>query len=63
MYGDSSQLLPSFSWLGFEVTDSAVHLANKSKKSMKPSEWRWYKRRNASEPIIGHTKERQPVVP
>ena len=39
-----------------EVTDSVVHLANKSKKSMKPSEWHWYKRRNAIEPIIGHTK-------
>ena len=23
---------------------------------MKPSEWRWYKRRSAIEPIIGHLK-------
>jgi transposase, IS5 family len=39
-----------------EVTDTSVHLTNKSKKNMKPAEWRWYKRRNAIEPIIGHTK-------
>ena len=39
-----------------EVTGSVVHLANNSRKDMKPSEWRWYKRRNAIEPIIGHTK-------
>ena len=24
---------------------------------MKPSEWRWFKRRSAIEPVIGHMKE------
>lgn len=33
-----------------------VHLANKKKTSMKPREWRWYKRRSAIEPVIGHVK-------
>lgn len=33
-----------------------VHLANKKKASMKPNEWRWYKRRSAIEPVIGHVK-------
>ena len=33
---------------------TTIHLANRSKKSMKPSEWRWFKRRNAIEPVIGH---------
>ena len=34
-----------------------VHLANKKRKSMKPSEWRWYRRRSGIEPIIGHVKQ------
>ena len=34
-----------------------VHLANRRKKSMKPSEWRWFKRRSAIEPVIGHMKQ------
>lgn len=33
-----------------------VHLANRRKSSMKPSEWRWFKRRSAIEPVIGHMK-------
>ena len=38
------------------IDKTAVHLANKRKKSMKPREWGWFKRRSAIEPIIGHTK-------
>lgn len=38
------------------LSGTRVHLANKRKSSMKPSEWRWYKRRSAIEPIIGHLK-------
>ncbi|MDD2336615.1 MAG: IS5 family transposase [Geobacteraceae bacterium] len=38
------------------IDKTAVHLANKRKKSMKPKEWSWFKRRSAIEPIIGHTK-------
>jgi IS5 family transposase len=33
-----------------------IHLANRRKKSMKPREWFWFKRRNAIEPVIGHMK-------
>jgi IS5 family transposase len=29
---------------------------NRRKKNMKPSEWRWLKRRSAIEPAIGHMK-------
>ena len=39
-----------------ELNGTTVHLANKRKSSMKPSEWAWYKRRSAIEPIIGHLK-------
>lgn len=35
---------------------TGVHLANQKKRSMKPREWAWYKRRSAIEPIIGHMK-------
>lgn len=35
---------------------TTIHLANRRKKSMKPSEWRWFKRRSAIEPVIGHMK-------
>jgi len=38
------------------IEKTAVHLANRKKKSMKPREWVWFKRRSAIEPIIGHTK-------
>ena len=41
---------------GKDMTDTAVHLAGKKKKSMKPSLWRWYARRAAIEPIFGHLK-------
>jgi len=36
---------------------TAVHLATRRKSSMKPSEWRWFKRRSAIEPVIGHMKQ------
>jgi transposase, IS5 family len=38
------------------IESTAIHLANRKKNSMKPREWAWFKRRNAIEPIIGHTK-------
>ena len=38
------------------LNKTEVHLANKKKKSMKASEWKWYRRRSAIEPIIGHAK-------
>ena len=38
------------------LNNTEVHLANKKKKSMKASEWKWYRRRSAIEPIIGHAK-------
>ena len=38
------------------IGQTAIHLANRKKKSMKPREWAWFKRRSAIEPIIGHTK-------
>jgi IS5 family transposase len=38
------------------IEKTRVHLANKRKKSMKPREWSWFKRRSAIEPIIGHVK-------
>ena len=38
------------------IAKTAIHLAGKKKKSMKPREWAWFKRRSAIEPIIGHTK-------
>ena len=31
-------------------------MTHKKKKCMKPSEWQWYRRRSAIEPIIGHVK-------
>jgi len=41
---------------GKDMTETAVHLAGKKKKSMKPSLWRWYARRAAIEPVFGHLK-------
>ena len=38
------------------IRKTVIHLANRKKKSMKPREWDWFKRRSAIEPIIGHTK-------
>jgi IS5 family transposase len=38
------------------LNNTNIHLANKKKKSMKASEWKWYRRRSGIEPIIGHTK-------
>ncbi len=39
------------------LNNTEVHLANKKKKSMKASEWKWYRRRAGIEPIIGHAKQ------
>lgn len=39
-----------------QLGDTHIHIANRRKKSMKPSEWRWFKRRSAIEPVIGHMK-------
>ena len=39
------------------LNKTEIHLANKKKKSMKASEWQWYRRRSSIEPIIGHTKQ------
>ena len=36
---------------------TAIHLASRRKSSMRPSEWRWFKRRSAIEPVIGHMKQ------
>jgi IS5 family transposase len=40
-----------------QIEETAIHLASRRKSSMKPSEWRWFRRRNAIEPVIGHMKE------
>ena len=40
-----------------QLGDTAIHLANRRKSSMPRSEWRWFKRRNAIEPVIGHMKQ------
>ena len=40
-----------------QLGNTAVHLASKRKSSMPPSEWRWFKRRSAIEPVIGHMKQ------
>lgn len=40
-----------------QIGDTAIHLANRRKSSMKPSEWRWFRRRSAIEPVIGHMKQ------
>jgi transposase, IS5 family len=36
---------------------TAIHLANRRKSSMTRGEWRWFKRRSAIEPVIGHMKQ------
>lgn len=38
------------------LNNTRIHVAHRKKKSMKPSEWLWYKRRSSIEPIIGHVK-------
>ena len=40
-----------------QLGETNIHLANRRKSSMKPSEWRWFKRRSAIEPVIGHMKQ------
>ena len=39
-----------------DVLGTSVHITNKKKKSVSHSEWKWLKRRQAIEPIIGHLK-------
>ncbi len=39
-----------------QLGTTLIHMAGRRKKSMKPSEWRWFKRRSAIEPVIGHMK-------
>ena len=39
-----------------QLGNTSLHLANRRKSSMKPSAWRWFKRRSAIEPVIGHMK-------
>jgi len=42
---------------GYEkIPGTMVHLADRKKSSMKPSCWKWFKRRNAIEPLFGHLK-------
>ena len=38
------------------LNNTRIHVTHKKKKSMKPSEWLWYRRRSSIEPIIGHVK-------
>jgi len=38
------------------LNNTEIHLANKKRKNMKASEWKWYRRRSGIEPIIGHAK-------
>jgi IS5 family transposase len=40
-----------------QLGQTTVRLAKRRKSSMTWSEWRWFKRRSAIEPVIGHTKE------
>ena len=40
-----------------QLGKTAIHLATRRKNSMKASEWRWFRRRNAIEPVIGNMKE------
>lgn len=36
---------------------TVVHRTDRKKKSMTPWQWKWFKRRNAIEPIFGHLKQ------
>lgn len=38
------------------VQDTVVHIAGRRSKSITRSQWKWYKRRSAIEPIFGHLK-------
>ena len=38
------------------VNNTTVHIARSKGKNMSRSQWKWYKRRSAIEPIIGHLK-------
>ncbi|MDF1536620.1 MAG: transposase, partial [bacterium] len=40
-----------------QLGDTTIHLANRGKNSMPRSQWRWFKRRSAIEPVIGHMKQ------
>jgi IS5 family transposase len=39
-----------------KIANTRVHITKRKKHSLKPSEWRWFKRRNAIEPVFGHLK-------
>lgn len=39
------------------VEKTEIYLAGRNKKSMTANEWKWYRRRNGIESIIGHTKQ------
>ncbi|TLN11868.1 IS5 family transposase, partial [bacterium] len=38
------------------LDNTEIHLAGRKKKSVTAGEWKWYRRRSAIEPIIGHAK-------
>jgi IS5 family transposase len=40
-----------------QLGETTVHLATRRKSSMTAGEWRWFRRRPAIEPVIGHAKE------
>lgn len=40
-----------------QIGATAIHLPDRRRSSMKPSEWHWLRRRSAIEPVIGHMKE------
>jgi IS5 family transposase len=39
------------------LNGTAIHRTDRKKKSMTPGQWKWFKRRNAIEPIFGHLKQ------
>ena len=39
-----------------DVPGTSIHITNKKKKNVSFSEWKWLKRRQAIEPVIGHLK-------
>jgi len=40
-----------------QLDGTAIHLPTRRKSSMRPSEWRFFQRRSAIEPVIGHMKQ------
>ena len=39
------------------IDGTVVHRTDRKKKSMTPWQWKWFKRRNAIEPVFGHLKQ------